>query len=99
RDLIVTGVQTCALPILKDLVIACAVAAVIAPLASLIGREPRQAFALAGSGLSALGAAIVIHGFQFPAFTFAVAGVAAIYAAAPADRKSVVQGKGVGRCE
>ena len=69
---------------MRDLLIACGVSAVLAPVVSLIGREPRQVFALAGSGLAALATAIVIHGFQYPAFTFAVAGVACIYAAAPA---------------
>jgi NADH:ubiquinone oxidoreductase subunit 5 (subunit L)/multisubunit Na+/H+ antiporter MnhA subunit len=34
--------------------------------------------------MTAIGTAIVIHGFQFPAFTFAAAGVACVFAAAPA---------------
>jgi len=69
---------------MRDLVIACGVAAVAAPLTSLIGMEPRRVLALVGSGVAAVGAAITIHGFQYPQFTFAVAGVACIYAAAPA---------------
>ena len=69
---------------MKDIVIACGVAAVIAPLASVLAMDPRRALALAGSGVAAIGAAITIHGFQFPAFTFAVAGVAVVMAAAPA---------------
>ena len=69
---------------MRDLVIACGVVAVIAPLTSLAAMEPRRALALAGSGVSAVGAAITIHGFQYPAFTFAVVGVACIFAAAPA---------------
>jgi NADH:ubiquinone oxidoreductase subunit 5 (subunit L)/multisubunit Na+/H+ antiporter MnhA subunit len=80
---------------MKDFVIACAVSAVIAPLASMLGREPRQAFALAGSGLAALGAAIAIHGEQFPAFTFAVAGVLVVYAAAPARAAATLAGSSI----
>jgi NADH:ubiquinone oxidoreductase subunit 5 (subunit L)/multisubunit Na+/H+ antiporter MnhA subunit len=75
---------------MKDLVIACGVSAVVAPLLSLISMEPRRAIALAGSGVAALGAAITIHGFQFPAFTFAVAGVACVCAAAPARAAGVL---------
>ncbi len=69
---------------MRDLVIACGVSAVVASLLSLIAMEPRRALALAGSGVAAVGAAITIHGFQFPAFTFAVAGVACVLAVAPA---------------
>lgn len=63
---------------------ACAVAAVVAPLLSLAGNEPRRAITLLGSGLTAVGAAIVIYGFLVPNATFAIAGVACIFAAAPA---------------
>jgi NADH:ubiquinone oxidoreductase subunit 5 (subunit L)/multisubunit Na+/H+ antiporter MnhA subunit len=69
---------------MRDLVIACGVVAVVAPLASIAGMEPRRVLALAGSGVAAVGAAITIHGFQYPAFTFAIVGVACVYAAAPA---------------
>ncbi len=69
---------------MRDIVIACGVAAVAAPLTSIAGMEPRRVLALVGSGLSAVGAGITVHGFQYPAFTFAVVGVACIYAAAPA---------------
>jgi NADH:ubiquinone oxidoreductase subunit 5 (subunit L)/multisubunit Na+/H+ antiporter MnhA subunit len=62
----------------------CAVAAVVAPLLALLGNEPRRVVALLGSGAAAAGAAIVIHGFEDPKFTFAVAGVACVLAAAPA---------------
>jgi len=75
---------------MRDLVIACAVAAVAAPLTSLIGMEPRRVLALAGSGVSAVGAAITIHGFQYPQFTFAVVGLACVYAAAPARAAGVL---------
>ncbi|HLZ95592.1 MAG TPA: proton-conducting transporter membrane subunit [Candidatus Dormibacteraeota bacterium] len=69
---------------MKDIVIACGVAAVIAGLGSIFAMDPRRALALAGSAVAAIGAAITIHGFQFPAFPFAVAGVACVLAAAPA---------------
>jgi NADH:ubiquinone oxidoreductase subunit 5 (subunit L)/multisubunit Na+/H+ antiporter MnhA subunit len=75
---------------MRDIVIACGVAAVVAPLTSLIGMEPRRVLALVGSGVSAVGAAITIHGFQYPQFTFAVAGLACIYAAAPARAAGVL---------
>jgi NADH:ubiquinone oxidoreductase subunit 5 (subunit L)/multisubunit Na+/H+ antiporter MnhA subunit len=61
---------------------ACGAAAVIAPLLSLVTNEPRRAVALLGSGVAAAGAAVVIHGFQNPGFTFAIAGVACVFAAA-----------------
>ena len=75
---------------MRDLVIACGVAAVAAPLTSLVGMEPRRVLALVGSGVSAVGAAITIHGFQYPRLTFAVAGLACIYAAAPARAAGVL---------
>jgi NADH:ubiquinone oxidoreductase subunit 5 (subunit L)/multisubunit Na+/H+ antiporter MnhA subunit len=61
---------------------ACGVGAVISPLIGLVTNEPRRAIALAGSGVAALGAAIVVHGFENRGFTFAVAGVACVLAAA-----------------
>ena len=75
---------------MKDIVIACGVTAVVAPILSLFAMEPRRALALAGSGIAAIGAAITIHGFQFPAFTFAVAGVLVVVAAAPARAAAVM---------
>jgi NADH:ubiquinone oxidoreductase subunit 5 (subunit L)/multisubunit Na+/H+ antiporter MnhA subunit len=64
--------------------IACGAAAVIAPLIALVANEPRRAIALLGSGVAAVGAAVVVHGFQKPGFTytFAIAGVACVFAAA-----------------
>ena len=61
---------------------ACGAAAVIAPLVAIITNEPRRAIALIGSGVAAVGAAVVIHGFQNSRFTFAVAGIACVFAAA-----------------
>ena len=69
---------------LKGLVYACAAAAVAAPLLSLVGNEPRRVITLLGCGVAAIGAAIVIRGFQVPNATFAIAGVACVIAAAPA---------------
>jgi NADH:ubiquinone oxidoreductase subunit 5 (subunit L)/multisubunit Na+/H+ antiporter MnhA subunit len=63
---------------------ACAAAAVAAPLVSLFGNEPRRAITLIGCGVSAVGAAIVVRGFESPGTTFAVAGIACVLAAAPA---------------
>lgn len=68
----------------KACLYACGVAAIAAPLYSLFGNEPRRAIALVGSGVAAIGAAVVIHGVQVPSATFAIAGVACVFAAAPA---------------
>jgi NADH:ubiquinone oxidoreductase subunit 5 (subunit L)/multisubunit Na+/H+ antiporter MnhA subunit len=68
----------------RDLVYATVVAAIAAPLLSLFGNEPRRAMVLAGSGVAAVGAALVLHAYQAANITFAVAGVAGILAAAPA---------------
>jgi NADH:ubiquinone oxidoreductase subunit 5 (subunit L)/multisubunit Na+/H+ antiporter MnhA subunit len=67
----------------KACLYACGVAAIAAPLYSLFGNEPRRAIALVGSGVAAIGAGVVIHGVQLPNSTFAIAGVACVFAAAP----------------
>jgi NADH:ubiquinone oxidoreductase subunit 5 (subunit L)/multisubunit Na+/H+ antiporter MnhA subunit len=69
---------------LQALLYACGFAAVVAPLVALITNEPRRAIALLGSGVTAVGAAVVVHGFQKAGFTFtfAIAGVACVFAAA-----------------
>jgi NADH:ubiquinone oxidoreductase subunit 5 (subunit L)/multisubunit Na+/H+ antiporter MnhA subunit len=69
---------------LRDLVYASAVAAIAAPLLALFGNEPRRAMVLAGSGVAAVGVALVVHGYQTPITTYAVVGVACVLAAAPA---------------
>jgi NADH:ubiquinone oxidoreductase subunit 5 (subunit L)/multisubunit Na+/H+ antiporter MnhA subunit len=46
--------------------------------------EPRRVLVLVGSGVAAIGTAVAIHGFQYSRFSFAVAGVACVFAAAPA---------------
>jgi hypothetical protein len=69
---------------LRALVYAAAIAAVAAPLLALFGNEPRRAMVLAGSGVAAIGAALVIYSYQASAPTLAVFGVLAVLAAAPA---------------
>jgi NADH:ubiquinone oxidoreductase subunit 5 (subunit L)/multisubunit Na+/H+ antiporter MnhA subunit len=64
--------------------IACAVAAVAASLSALVGNEPRRIIGLAGSSAVAVAAAVVISGFRHQYATFAVAGIAAVLAVAPA---------------
>jgi NADH:ubiquinone oxidoreductase subunit 5 (subunit L)/multisubunit Na+/H+ antiporter MnhA subunit len=80
---------------LRYLLYACGVSAVLAPLASFVGNEPRRVIALAGSGVAALGAAVVVHGSQHAGFTFAVAGVAAVLAAAPARAAGILASSAV----
>ncbi len=63
---------------------ACGIAGIAAALLSLFGNEPRRAIALIGSAVAAVGAAVVIHGFEVPRSTFAIAGLACVFAAAPA---------------
>jgi NADH-quinone oxidoreductase subunit L len=69
---------------MRDLVYASVVAAIAAPLLSLFGNEPRRAMVLAGSGVAAVCAALVLHAYEVASITFAVAGVAGMLAAAPA---------------
>lgn len=73
----------------------CGAAAVAAPLLSLFGNEPRRVLALAGSGVTALGGALVIHGFQGPQLVFAAAGVAIVLAAAPARLAAALAVSGI----
>jgi len=69
---------------LRNLVYASAVAAMAAPLLALFGNEPRRAIVLAGSGVAAIGAALVLHAYETSATTFALFGVLCVLAAAPA---------------
>jgi NADH:ubiquinone oxidoreductase subunit 5 (subunit L)/multisubunit Na+/H+ antiporter MnhA subunit len=69
---------------------ACAVAAVAAPLLALFGNEPRRVITLLGCGAAAVGAAIVVRGFQSPGATVAVAGLACVLVAAPAREAGVL---------
>ena len=74
---------------------ACAIAAVVAPILALLGNEPRRAFARIGSGVAAVGAAVVIHGFENQGVTFAAAGVACVLAAAPARTAGILAVTGI----
>jgi NADH:ubiquinone oxidoreductase subunit 5 (subunit L)/multisubunit Na+/H+ antiporter MnhA subunit len=69
---------------------ACAGSAVVSSLLALLGNEPRRVIALLGSSVAAVGAAIVIHGFEDPRFTFGIAGVACVLAAAPVRASAVL---------
>lgn len=69
---------------------ACGVTAIGAPLLALVGNEPRRIITLLGAGATAVGAAVVIHGFQVPNATFAIAGIASVFAIAPARAAGVL---------
>jgi NADH:ubiquinone oxidoreductase subunit 5 (subunit L)/multisubunit Na+/H+ antiporter MnhA subunit len=68
----------------RGLLYACGAAAIVAPLLALVGNEPRRIITLLGSGATAIGAAVVIHGFEVQGATFAIAGIACVFAVAPA---------------
>ena len=74
----------------RAFVSACLVAAIAAPLVGLLGNEPRRAIALGGSGAVAIAAAVLVNGFQGQSSTFAIAGVAAVLAIAPARAGGVL---------
>jgi NADH:ubiquinone oxidoreductase subunit 5 (subunit L)/multisubunit Na+/H+ antiporter MnhA subunit len=74
----------------KACLYACGVTAIGAPLLALVGNEPRRIVTLLGAGATAAGAAVVIHGFQVPNATFAVAGIACVLAVAPARAAGVL---------
>lgn len=69
---------------LVALLYACGATAIVAPLLAIVSSEPRRAIALLGIAASAVGAAVVVHGFEKVGFTFtfAIAGVACVLAAA-----------------
>ena len=69
---------------MQALLAACGVAAVIAAALALVGNEPRRAVSLAGAAVVAIAAAVVINAAYHPPATYAVAGVAAVFALAPA---------------
>ena len=68
----------------------CGIAGIAAAFLSLFGNEPRRAIALVGCAVTAVGAAVVIHGFEVPRSTFAIAGLACLFAAAPARAAAVL---------
>jgi hypothetical protein len=80
---------------LRACLYACGAAAVIAPLLSLVTNEPRRAVSLLGSGVAAVGAAVVVRGYQNAGFTFAVAGIACVFAAALARVAGTLTASGV----
>jgi NADH:ubiquinone oxidoreductase subunit 5 (subunit L)/multisubunit Na+/H+ antiporter MnhA subunit len=69
---------------LRALLYTCGVAACVAPLLALVTSDPRRAIALIGSGVAAVAAAVVVHGFQKTGFTFtfAIAGVLCVFGTA-----------------
>ena len=75
---------------LRALISATLVAAVAAPLLSLFGNEPRRAVALLGSGAMAIAATVLLNGYSVRGATFAIAGVAAVLAIAPARTGAVM---------
>ena len=74
----------------RGLLYACGAAAIAAPLLALAGNEPRRIITLLGSGATAIGAAVVVHGFQVQGATFAIAGIACVFAVAPARAGAVL---------
>ena len=74
----------------RGLLYGCGAAAIGAPLLALVGNEPRRIIALLGSGATAIGAAVVVHGFQLQNSTFAIAGIACVFAVAPARAGGVL---------
>jgi len=75
---------------MRAMLVACAVAALIAGVLSLFGNEPRRIVTLAGSAVTAVGAAVVINGALHKPAAYAIAGVAAVLAAAPARSAAVL---------
>ncbi len=69
---------------LRDIVVASSVAAIAAPLLAFFGNEPRRTMVLAASGVTAVGAALVVHAYEVHNTALAVAGVACVLAVAPA---------------
>ena len=75
---------------MSGLLYACGAAAIAAPLLSLVGNEPRRIVALLGSGATAIGVAVVVHGFRDISPSVAIAGVVAVFAVAPARAAGVL---------
>jgi NADH-quinone oxidoreductase subunit L len=75
---------------LQAMLVACGVAAVITGALSLFGNEPRRIVTLAASGATAIGAAVVINGAYHSPATYGIAGVAAVFAVAPARAAAIL---------
>jgi NADH:ubiquinone oxidoreductase subunit 5 (subunit L)/multisubunit Na+/H+ antiporter MnhA subunit len=82
---------------MRDFVYACGVAAIVGPALSLLSNEPRRAITLLGTGVTAVGAAVVIRGFENSGFTYAIAGVMCVLAAAPARTAALLAVSGIAR--
>jgi len=82
---------------LQGCLYACEVAAIAAALLALLGNEPRRIVARLGSAVAAVAAAVVIHEFQVPNATFAVAAIACVLAAAPARAAGVLAASAIAR--
>jgi NADH:ubiquinone oxidoreductase subunit 5 (subunit L)/multisubunit Na+/H+ antiporter MnhA subunit len=70
--------------LLQVCVAAAVVSAVAASLLALLGNEPRRVLVLTGSAAAAVGCAVLVNGFRTTPSPYAVAGVAAVLALAPA---------------
>lgn len=70
--------------LLQICVAAAVVSAVAASLLALLGSEPRRVLVLTGSAAAAVGCAVLVNGFRTTPSPYAVAGVAAVLALAPA---------------
>jgi NADH:ubiquinone oxidoreductase subunit 5 (subunit L)/multisubunit Na+/H+ antiporter MnhA subunit len=75
---------------MQGVLYACVVAGIAAAVLALLGNESRRVVARLGSAVAAVAAAVVIHGFEVPNATFAVAGLACVFAAAPARAAGVL---------
>jgi NADH:ubiquinone oxidoreductase subunit 5 (subunit L)/multisubunit Na+/H+ antiporter MnhA subunit len=74
----------------QALLAACAVAAAAAAVLGLLGNEPRRALALVGSAAVAVAAGVVINGaYHYPS-AVGIAGVAAVFALAPARAGAIL---------
>lgn len=82
---------------MRDCVYACGVAAIVGSALSLVSNEPRRAISLLGTSLTAVGAVVVIRGFENRGFTYAIAGVVCVLAAAPARTAALLAVSGIAR--
>jgi NADH:ubiquinone oxidoreductase subunit 5 (subunit L)/multisubunit Na+/H+ antiporter MnhA subunit len=74
----------------QALLAACGVAAIAAAVLGLLGNEPRRAVALVGSAVVAVAAGVVVNGaYHYPS-AVGIAGVAAVFALAPARAGAIL---------
>jgi NADH-quinone oxidoreductase subunit L len=74
----------------QALLAACGVAAIAAAVFGLLGNEPRRAVALVGSAAVAVAAGVVINGAYHYSSPAGIAGVAAVFALAPARAGAIL---------